>query len=142
MSQAIPSRRSSGVTVTSSAMVSAPSLATSHPGISSEIISTSARSMTAGAPLRSSVSEPLRSSSAMAWLSRFLTASATAFMFLPCFGPSFLKSGLTRFTSTPSSLPTTLMSLTLISLMTRSLTASSAARCESSATGIITVDSG
>ena len=63
-------------------------------------------------------------------------------MFLPCFGPSFLKSGLTRFTMTLSSPDTMRSSLMLSSLLTRSAIASRVARWVSSVTGTISVRSG
>ena len=114
-SRAIPSLRRFSVTVMSSATVTVPSVATSHPGISSLRISTSATSMVTGVPSTLIASEPSFSSAMIsAWLSAAI-AAATAFIILPCFGPSFLKSALMHFTSTPSSLPTNLISLTLTS---------------------------
>ena len=52
-----------------------------------------------------------------------VSALARFFMILPYFGPNFLKSGFTRFTSTPSSLPTSFISFTFTSLSTSPLTA-------------------
>ena len=53
---------------------------------------------------------------------RLCSVAATLFMALPHLGPSFLKSGLMRFTSMPSEPSTVLISLTLTSAFIRSST--------------------
>ena len=131
----MPSRRNSSVTVTSSATVSLPSLATSHPGISSLKISTSAASITASAPSRFSTYFPFFSSSAIASCDIPATAAATAFICFPNFGPNFLKSHFTFFTNTPAAPSTNLTSLTLTSFIIKFFTASIWAFCSSSTTG-------
>ena len=63
------------------------------------------------------------------------TAAATAFICLPNFGPSFLKSHFTFFTSTPAAPSTNWISFTFTSFMISAFTASMWARCSSSTTG-------
>ena len=141
-SRAMPSRRSSSVTVMSRATVRLPSLATSQPGMSSLMTSTSASSTVAIWPSTSMSSLPSFSNWAIVGWSRLVSLAARAFMILPYFGPSFLKSGFTRLTRIPASLPTSLISLTLTSFLTRSATASMFSRWLSSSTGTMMACSG
>ncbi len=141
-SRAIPSRLSASVSVTSRATVTDPSLATSHPGISSLRISTSDISTITGFPAIASSVEPFFSSSIICCWDISEIACATAFINLPCFGPSFLKSAFIRFTNTPSSLLTNFISLTLTSDNINGATASISSRCSVVLTGIIRVCSG
>ena len=141
-SRAIPSLSSSSVSVMSKATVRLPSLATSQPGMSSLITSTSARSTVMGVPATSNVACPVFSKAIMSGCSICDRAAATAFMFLPSFLPSTLKSGLTRLTRMPASLATSFTSLTLTSPLMSSATASRAAFCLSSTTGTMMLMSG
>ena len=141
-SRAMPSRRNSSLTVMSSATVSEPSLATSQPGMSSEITSTSESSTTASSPLTVNANLPCFSNSIMSCCDIAVICAARSFIILPNFGPSFLKSGFTFFTSTPSSLPTNLISFTLTSFLISALIASTLFFCASLITGTIIIASG
>ena len=122
-SRAMPSWRSCSVMVMSSATVMLPSFATSQPGMSSEMISTSSRLTCASIPSTCVLKMPSRSNAMICGCDIDVRTCASPFIILPYLGPSFLKSGLTRFTRIPSSLLTYLISLTLTSLRMRFATA-------------------
>ena len=82
-SRATPSAFSSSVTVMSSATVSFPSEATSHPGMSSEVISKSAGVTAIFSPPRSSTVSGAASTSAMRSCENPATSAAICFMYLP-----------------------------------------------------------
>ena len=121
---------------TSRATVRFPSLLTSHPGISSLIMSTSVASTTTSSPSTFMAMLPLFSSPAISsWLRASIT-EATPFIIFPNFLPMVLKLHFTFFTSIfePS---TKSSSLTLTSFIISSLTASICRFCSSSVAGTI-----
>ena len=140
-SRAKPSLRKSSVSSTSSATVRFPSLATSHPGISSLMISTSAASTTSVSPSTFISSFPLASSSAIcSCVSPFIYV-ATPFISFPYFLPIVRKLHFTFFTNMP--IPSTkFSSFTLTSLRIRSLTASICFFWASSVAGTIILCNG
>ena len=143
MSRAIPSLRSSSVIVTSRATVILPSLATCHPGnvfrYYFNIGKLNRSPDTVDVKLHRAVTFQCGDIDPVTWSLWRRQRSSLPFR---NFGPSFLKSGLTRFTSTPSSLPTYFMVFTFTSLSIKSAIDSIISFCASSSTGIINVDSG
>ena len=100
-SRAMPSFFNSGVSSTSRATVKLPSLLTSHPGISSEMMSTSAASTVTGLPSTSNDMEPSFSSDAISSWDKPLILAATPFMSLPNFLPMTRKLHFTFLTRIP-----------------------------------------
>ena len=82
-SRATPSAFSSSVTVMSRATVSLPSDATSHPGMSSEVISKSAGVTVMRSPPRSSTVSGAASICAMRSCENSAVRAAICFMYLP-----------------------------------------------------------
>ena len=126
----MPSCLSSSVSSTSRATVSDPSLETSHPGISSLMISTSANSTDRLLPSTMMPMVPFFSSSAICSCDKASIWAATPFISLPNFLPIVLKLHFTFLTRIPCP-STNFSSLTLTSLKIRSLTASMYRFCSS-----------
>ena len=133
-SRAIPSRRRSSESSTSRATVRLPSLLTSQPGMSSEMISTSVASTLMGCPSTSKPMLPSRSSWAISAWERVFILAATPFINLPNFLPMTRKLHFTFLTRSPSP-STKLSSFTLTSLLMSAATASIWRRCSSSMAG-------
>ena len=119
--------------VKSRATVNEPSLATVQPGMSSLIISTSARSITAGLPSTCSVICPSWSSVLISFCDMAVTAALTAFINLPNFLPITRKLHFTFFSSMLAS--TKHNSLTLTSSRIKRFTLSRSSRSCASVTG-------
>ena len=141
-SRATPSARSSSVRVMSSATVSLPSDATSHPGMSSEVISKSAGVTTICCPSISSTLSGADSISAMRSCENWAVRAAICFMYLPYFGPSVLKLGLMRLVMMPVVCSMSSSSLTFTSFRIRLRTASMWRAMAGSSTGMRILVSG